>query len=330
MWAVGVGGAATGRGFHLGIVDDPIKDAEAALSERIRAKQHDWWDSTWTTRREPGAAMIVMLTRWHEDDLAGWLLRREDEEPEGWHVLSFEGIKTDAPPRFPASCVVEPDDRAAGEPLCEARVTLATMQKAQRTSAYWFSALYQQRPSPAEGGLWQRAWFARGGVVFDAPPPDLRSIAADWDLAYTKDDTNSASAYVRSGVDVDGVVYVLDVDWRWLEFPALVAWMRSVPGPHYVEQKASGKSAVQTLFGHGVTAIEVPVTTGDKVARTTMATPQAEAGRIRVARHVLDKLLDDEAQGILRVQAGRFTDLNDAFVQAVNRHTHGTFDHTNF
>lgn len=76
-WAAGVGGSATGKGFSLGLVDDPLKNAEEAFSDKIRAKQKEWYSSTFYTRAEPNGAIIIIQTRLHQDDLAGWLLSEE-------------------------------------------------------------------------------------------------------------------------------------------------------------------------------------------------------------------------------------------------------------
>ncbi len=77
LWAAGVGGPATGKGFHLGVIDDPIKDAEEAASDKIRQRNKDWLSSVFQTREEPGGAIVVLQTRWHEDDLSGYLLSME-------------------------------------------------------------------------------------------------------------------------------------------------------------------------------------------------------------------------------------------------------------
>lgn len=98
LWATGVGGPATGKGFHLGIIDDPLKNAEEAASETIREKQKDWYRSTFSTREEPNGAIVVIMTRWHEDDLAGWLLAHEasnEDEPEGWWTVTMRGLSDD-------------------------------------------------------------------------------------------------------------------------------------------------------------------------------------------------------------------------------------------
>ncbi len=120
-------------------------------------------------------------------------------------------------------------------------------------------------------------------------------------------------------------IYIHDVGWDWLEFPALVKKMRELKGPHYVEAKSSGKSAVQALATYGIRALEVTVL-GDKLARASAVQPAVANGRVWVHAQVTQKLLWGERQGLLRVTAeglqvgGEGLDVNDAFVQALTRH----------
>src|SRR5439155_13614803 len=85
-YAVGRGGPITGRGAHVLLIDDPLKDREEAQSETIRRGLHEWYSSVAYTRLQPGGAVVLCATRWHEDDLAGWLLKEHGDE--GWHVLN--------------------------------------------------------------------------------------------------------------------------------------------------------------------------------------------------------------------------------------------------
>jgi hypothetical protein len=329
LWAAGVGGPITGKGFHLGIIDDPLKNAEEAQSEAIRKKQKDWYDSTFYTREEPGGAVIIVQTRWNADDLSGWLLAREKEDPEEaerWHLVNFEAVRSESGPgsartqEFPETCTIEPDWREAGEALCPERYTAKKLLKIKgRIGSYFWSALYMQSPSSDEGDLWQRVWIK----VYDVLPEDVHSLGYDWDTAYTEAEKNAANAYVKSASDDVGNVYIDDVDWRWCETPELVKWMRVLGGPHFIEAKASGKSAKQFLDRESIYAVEVPVNGGDKIARTRNVLPVAEAGKLWVRRAVLQKLLDDDKQGILKFPNGTHADVNDVVVQAINRHTGG-------
>ena len=96
VWASGVGGPITGKGFSLGCIDDPLKNHEEAFSDRIREQQKEWYSSTFYTRAESDAAIILIMTRWHEDDLAGWLLSKSNQDnDEQWYVLSMPAISED-------------------------------------------------------------------------------------------------------------------------------------------------------------------------------------------------------------------------------------------
>jgi predicted phage terminase large subunit-like protein len=167
--AAGVRGPFTGKGYALGIIDDPYKGPEDANSASQRQKLIEWFQSVWLTRSEPGvngnagAAQVVVLTRWHQDDLIGWLLEQESgDAPQHWQVLNLP--TTCEPPeqqlQFPATCTVEPDWRQPGQALCPERFPLSELEQIKiRAGSYWWNALYQQRPSPAGGLLFQRQWL---------------------------------------------------------------------------------------------------------------------------------------------------------------------------
>ena len=172
--AAGVRGPFTGKGYALGIIDDPYKGPEDANSSGQRQKLVEWFQSVWLTRAEPapegptqrgasGAAQVVVLTRWHQDDLIGWLLEQEaGDAPQHWQVLNLPAIAE--PPqqqiKFPPTCTLEPDWRQPDEALCPERFPPAELDQIRiRAGSYWWNALYQQRPSPAEGLLFQRSWI---------------------------------------------------------------------------------------------------------------------------------------------------------------------------
>jgi len=195
--AAGVRGPFTGKGYALGIIDDPYKGPEDANSAAQRQKLIEWFQSVWLTRAEPGApqgptrwgvadegrgagqgeeqrqeqempgagsaAQVVVLTRWHQDDLIGWLLSQESgAAPQHWQVLNLPALAEHPAQqlRFPDTCSLEPDWRQPGQPLCPERFPAAELEQIRiRAGSYWWNALYQQRPSPAEGLLFQRHWL---------------------------------------------------------------------------------------------------------------------------------------------------------------------------
>ncbi|MEU5660087.1 terminase family protein [Streptomyces sp. NPDC047737] len=145
----GVGGGLTGKGAHLAVVDDPIKDDADAQSPTMRKRLWDWWTSVLLTRIEPGGSVIVIQTRWHEDDLAGRILAGEDASD--WTILDLPAI-ADSPE--------DPLGRDIGRPLWPVRYGLKALAKIRRSvgERVWWS-LFQQKPRPMSGGVWKQEWI---------------------------------------------------------------------------------------------------------------------------------------------------------------------------
>lgn len=154
--AVGVGGTITGKGFKIGIIDDPFKNREEADSEVVRESVHRWYRSTFYTRQEGNTAIILILTRWHDDDLAGRVLKEEQEQmllgEEGidhWEVLEFKAIAEKDEP-----------NRKAGEALWPYKFNLAKLHRTKSAlGGYEWSALYQQNPIDEENQELKRDWL---------------------------------------------------------------------------------------------------------------------------------------------------------------------------
>jgi predicted phage terminase large subunit-like protein len=216
--AAGVRGPFTGKGYALGIIDDPYKGPEDANSAGQRQKLIEWFQSVWLTRAEPapegplrsgvaGAAQVVVLTRWHQDDLIGWLLAQESgEAPQHWQVLNLPAIAE--PPqqqiRFPATCTIEPDWRQPGDPLCPERFPLVELEQIRiRAGSYWWNALYQQRPSPAEGLLFQRQWLRQ---ISATAHQSYAPLVLSCDLSFKGGEGNDYCGFVLLGLlaDVQG------------------------------------------------------------------------------------------------------------------------------
>ena len=186
-YAVGVGGPLTGRGAHLLLIDDPVKNREEADSEVIRKRIKDWFTSTAYTRLMPGGRIVVIQTRWHEDDLSGWLL--QEHAHEGWDVLNLPALDGDKP-LWPQQY-----DRES------------LLRIKQAVGARDWSALYQQQPSPDEGTFFQRDWFK----TWTDRPKHL-SIYGTSDYAVTDGD-GDYTVHRIWGVDPDGGLYRLG-GWR--------------------------------------------------------------------------------------------------------------------
>lgn len=336
MWAAGVGGPITGKGFHLGIIDDPIKNAEEAGSEVIREKQKDWYRSTFYTRAEPDAAIVIIQTRWHEDDLAGWLLSLEhDEEPERWHIVNLPAIAepADERPVFPVTCTVEPDWRKPGEALCPERYDATRLRQLRtKVGSYYFGAMYQQRPTSAEGGLFKRKWWQyhasvealQDGVVLGDASPTPSSfdlMFQSWDMNFKdKDDSDFVVGQVW-GVKGPNA-YLLDQVRDRMDMPTtLVAvrgmsakWPRAVA--KYVEDKANGSAVVQTL--RVKTPGFIPVEPkGSKEARAAAASPYVEAGNVFLPAPELATWVHDFVNECAAFPVGTNDDQVDALSQAL-------------
>jgi predicted phage terminase large subunit-like protein len=188
--AAGVGTAITGRGAHVFIIDDPLKDREEADSELQRDKVWNWYTSVAYTRLAPGGAMIVIQTRWHEDDLTGRLLAEQAKGGDSWEILELPAIMPD------------------GSALWPERYPVEALERIKRVLPVrdW-TALYQQRPAPDEGAYFKRDWFR----WYDEAPKALRVYGAS-DYAVTDGD-GDYTVHLVVGVDVEDNLFVLDL-WR--------------------------------------------------------------------------------------------------------------------
>ena len=262
-YAVGIGGGLTGRGFNVGIIDDPVKDAEEAESVTIREKVWDWYRTVFRTRAQPGAAIIIVMTRWHQEDLVGQLLKQAREDPiaDQWEVLHFKAI-TD------------------GKALWPERYPLAVLEKIRSSiGGRAFESLYQGNPTVAEGQIIKREWWR----YYRELPKFTRKIHS-WDTAFKVKAQNDYSVCTIWGEAANGY-YLIGV-WRGkVEFPelkriAIALHERDNPDAVIVEDGASGQSLIQEL--QRATRIPVlPVKVDrDKVARAYAATPMIEAGKV--------------------------------------------------
>jgi predicted phage terminase large subunit-like protein len=211
--AAGVKGPFTGKGYNLGIIDDPYKGPEDAKSALQRERLIDWLKSVWFTRAEPGltadgallpAAQVVVQTRWDHQDMTAWLLEQEAEDnPEHWTVLNLPAI---AEPesismQIPHTCTKVLDWRQPGEPLCPERVPLAVLERIRtRLGSYWWNALYQQRPSPAEGLLFRKDWIQPPLPAAPGQPRRYAPLVLSCDLSFKDGKDNDACGFALLGL----------------------------------------------------------------------------------------------------------------------------------
>lgn len=197
--AAGVGGGITGKGAHVLVIDDPVKNRDDAESANARDSTWDWYTSTAYTRLAPGGGVLVILTRWHDDDLAGRLLKAAADNGEQWEVVNY-----------PARAEVDEEYRKAGDALHKERYdedALARIEKAVGPRDW--SALYQQNPVSDDGDYFTRGmiqYYDREDVDFDR----MKFYCA-WDLAIGKKDRNDYTVGMVIGVDEYDELFVVDV-----------------------------------------------------------------------------------------------------------------------
>lgn len=258
-YAAGVGGSITGRRADLAVIDDPIRSREDADSEAVRQSQWDWYRYDLMTRLKPGAAVVLILTRWHEDDLAGRLLADESDR---WCVI-----------RLPMEA--EDDDplgRPAGAPLWPQWFTDQMRSDARRDARLW-SALYQQRPAPEEGDYFRSDWLREADII---PPAHAMQIYGGSDYAVTSGG-GDYTVHAVVGMDSESRLYLLDL-WRrqassdeWVQsFCDLVLMWRPIGWAEELGQIRSGVGPFlerqQRERGAWVAREQFP-TRGDKAVR---------------------------------------------------------------
>ncbi len=156
MYSIGAGGAVVGKGGNLIIIDDPLKNDEEANSVLIREKLWNWYGTTLYTRQQPGASIVLISTRWHEDDLTGKLLKEEEKGGEKWEHICLPAIATEDEKPYPLGMGRKPGEALWPEmwPLDK----LNQMKTSGSMSSYMWASLYQQSPIPEGGGLFKTDW----------------------------------------------------------------------------------------------------------------------------------------------------------------------------
>lgn len=198
-YAVGVDASVTGRRADLGIIDDPVKGRSDADSPTVREHAWQWYKADFWTRLKPNAIVLYIGTRWHEDDLAGRLLREAEEGGEQWEVVNLPMLAKED----------DPLGRAPGERLWADWFTPEMVTQAQRDPRNW-SALYQQEPMPEGGEYFKAEWFR----YYDKLPPrdTLRFYGAS-DYAVRNNQAADYTVHLVVGVDPNDDIYLTEL-WR--------------------------------------------------------------------------------------------------------------------
>lgn len=217
--AAGVGGPITGRGCSLGIIDDPVKNREEAESDATRQTIKDWYSSAFYTRLAPGGGILIIQTRWHEDDLSGWLLEQLDEakaEALEDGVKLSEDVDNWELVEYPAIAIMDEKYRKAGEALHEERYPLPALRRIKRAMIPrdW-EALYQQRPVNDDGDYFTKDML-RYYKPGECPPHEELRVYAAGDLAISTKQTADYTVFAVVGVDRQQNIWVLDIiRGRW-------------------------------------------------------------------------------------------------------------------
>lgn len=197
--AAGVGGGITGKGANVLVIDDPVKNREDAESDNNREATWDWYTSTAYTRLSPGGGILVILTRWHDDDLAGRLLKQAEDGADQWEVI-----------RYPAIAEIDENFRKQGESLHPERYNVDALEQIRKAiGPRDWSALYQQNPVSDEGDYFSRDMI-RYYEYDEIDTAELNYYCA-WDLAIGQRDRNDYSVGIVVGVDEYDHLYVVDV-----------------------------------------------------------------------------------------------------------------------
>lgn len=292
--AVGVGGSLTGTPADLGIIDDPVKDALEAGSPTYRQRVWEWYTDVFLTRLHNESKQILIMTRWHEDDLAGRLLK---SEPEKWVVINIPAIREDMSNNE--------DPRKVGEPLWEERHSLQRLRDVEQRSPRTFAALYQQRPVINGGNIVKRDWFKHISIAEFKRIYHEEPVVFFLDTAYTdktQDDPSGIIATCKIGNDL----YITHAQKVLMRFPDLLRFIPEYAKQHgysrrssiRIEPKANGISVIDQLKATtGLNVVATPSPKDSKETRLYAASPTVESGRVILVDGAWNEPFMDEVCG---------------------------------
>jgi predicted phage terminase large subunit-like protein len=319
-FAIGVGGAVTGKGADILIIDDPHSEQEAALAEvnpEIYDKTYEWYTSGPRQRLQPGGAIVVVMTRWSKRDLTGRVLKSAAQRnDEGWEVIEFPALLPSGRPLWPEFWSKSELDAL----------------KLELPNSKWM-AQYQQQPTSEESAIIKREWWQKWEKD---NPPSCEFIIQSWDTAFLKTQRADYSACTTWGIfykeDATGRpqanIILLDTLKERMEFPELKETAKQMykewePDSLIVEAKASGAPLVFELRAMGIPVQEfVPSKGNDKIARLNAVSDIFASGRVWVPETSWAEELIDE---VASFPAGDHDDLVDSMTQALLRFRRGGF-----
>ena len=318
-FAIGVGGAVTGKGADILIVDDPHSEQEAAQNDpSVYDKTYEWYTSGPRQRLQPGGAICLVMTRWSKKDLTGSILKASIQRggSDEWEIIELPAILPSGKPLWPGFW---PQDQL--EAL-----------KAELPVGKW-NAQYQQDPTSEEGAIIKREWWKEWK---EKDPPNCEFVIQSWDTAFLAKETADYSACTTWGVfyneDREANIILLDALQERLEFPDLKArayemYKEYEPDAFIVEAKAAGSPLIFELRRIGIPVSEYTPGRGkDKIARVNAVSDLFHSGHVwapkkRWAEEVIeefaafptgdhDDLVDSSTQALLRFRQGGFINLD--------------------
>lgn len=311
MTTAGAGGPLTGKGGNLLIIDDIIKNSEQASSAAYQQRNIEWFQSTFATRAEPGAGIIVLGTRWNESDLQGWL--QNDQEQKGkWKVIRLPAVAEDS----------DVMGRDVGMALCPERYNEEKLLQIKReVGAYYWAAMYQQRPAPLEGGIFKRAWFK--SYTSETLPPDMDEYIQSWDLAFTgniKSAFTVGQVWARKGANK----YLIDQVRGQYDFVQTVDAFHYLTNKHpqarikLVEKAANGEAILASLKEKipgmiGIKAVK------SKEDRALSIQPDFESGNVYFPEIGTRPWLGEFIEEVAAFPNSKYKDQADSMVQALMR-----------
>jgi predicted phage terminase large subunit-like protein len=321
-YAAGVGVGIAGFRADLAIIDDPVRSREDADSALVREKTWDWYKSDLSTRMKPGGRIVLIQTRWNEDDLAGRLLLDMRKGGDRWDVLSLPAIAGEA----------DPLGRELGQVLWDDVYGYGDfIRHEQKTqSARNWSALYQQAPAPEEGNQFKADWLR---PYTTHPALDTLAVYGGSDYAVTSDG-GDYTCHAVVGLDVDGRCYLLDLwrgqsspdvwvrewcrlvrEWKPLDWAEESGQITSALGPYIEEQARRNRAYVNR---------ERFATKGDKAVRCQSIRGRMANDGLYVPMHT--PWYADFRAELLSFPAGKYDDQVDALGlcgQLIDRMIHG-------
>ena len=323
-FAIGVGGAVTGKGADLLIIDDPHSEQEATLAEsspEIYDKVYEWYTSGPRQRLQPGGAIVIVMTRWAQRDLTGQVLKASAQRGgDEWEVIEFPAILP------------------SGSPLWPEFWSLAELEALrEELPSYKWNAQYQQAPTSREGAIVKREWWQ---IWEKDNPPQCDFIIQTWDTAFEKTNRSDYSACTTWGVwhnedDSNGQgnanIILLDAFRDRMEFPelkktALEHYKNWTPDSFLVEKKASGSPLIYELRAMGIPVQEYTPSRGnDKISRLNSVTDLFASGKVWMPQ---TRWAEDVADEVAAFPAGEHDDYVDSLTLALMRFRGGGFIRT--